>query len=287
MRNTKSKTSTVLACIDGSKTAHYVCDYASWISQHLEIPLNLLHTLESRVDSVSDFSGAIGIDSQQDLLEQLTNLEQKRRSVLIDEGQQMLLNAKKRAEGRGVQVTELIQRHGTLPETLIDLEDQIKVLVMGIRGETHDQDQSGVGHQLEAIIRSMNKAILVINKEFTEPKVAMLAYDGSRSCQRALHWLASKQAFSHIPCHIVYVGSQGERIIQEASSVLQNAGFKVYTKQVDGNKEEVLAQYQLDHQIDLMVMGAFSHNRLRGFLLGSFTEKMLSKTNRPLLLLRG
>ena len=38
--------------------------------------------------------------------------------------------------------------------------------------------------------------------------------------------------------------------------------------------------------IDLTIMGAFSHNRFRDFLLGSFTAKMLAATNRPLLLLR-
>ncbi|PKM01288.1 MAG: universal stress protein UspA, partial [Gammaproteobacteria bacterium HGW-Gammaproteobacteria-7] len=40
------------------------------------------------------------------------------------------------------------------------------------------------------------------------------------------------------------------------------------------------------HDIDLTLMGAFSHSRIRGFLVGSFTAKMMAKTQRPLQLLR-
>jgi nucleotide-binding universal stress UspA family protein len=47
-----------------------------------------------------------------------------------------------------------------------------------------------------------------------------------------------------------------------------------------------LANYQVEKNIDLMVMGAFGHSRIREILLGSFTAKMLEKTQRPLLLLR-
>ncbi|MFU8788635.1 MAG: universal stress protein, partial [Methylobacter sp.] len=38
--------------------------------------------------------------------------------------------------------------------------------------------------------------------------------------------------------------------------------------------------------IDMTVMGAFGHTRIRDWLLGSFTVKMLTHSNKPLLLLR-
>ena len=46
------------------------------------------------------------------------------------------------------------------------------------------------------------------------------------------------------------------------------------------------AMNQIENDIELTLMGAFSHNRFRDLLLGSFTAKMLAATNRPLLLLR-
>ena len=92
--------------------------------------------------------------------------------------------------------------------------------------------------------------------------------------------------FKNIPCHIVHVGDNGESLLAEAEKTLKEAGIKAESKQLEGKPDEVLANYQIEQDIDLTLMGAFSHNKFRDFLLGSFTEKMLAATNRPLLLLR-
>jgi len=86
--------------------------------------------------------------------------------------------------------------------------------------------------------------------------------------------------------NVVHVGSGGEKLLEGATQILGSVGIKVISAQLEGKVDEVLANYQLEHDIDLTLMGAFSHNRLRDFLLGSFTAKMLKATNRPLLLLR-
>ncbi|NPZ02087.1 universal stress protein, partial [Pseudomonas aeruginosa] len=44
--------------------------------------------------------------------------------------------------------------------------------------------------------------------------------------------------------------------------------------------------YQKEHGIDLLVMGAYGHSRIRQFLVGSTTTSMLRTTISPLLLLR-
>ncbi|HDZ38494.1 MAG TPA: universal stress protein, partial [Marinobacter sp.] len=36
----------VVACIDGSRAAPAVCDYAAWASKHMDSPLTLLHVLD-------------------------------------------------------------------------------------------------------------------------------------------------------------------------------------------------------------------------------------------------
>ena len=277
----------VLACIDGSSVSKSVCDYASWISSTVSRPLKLIHTIEQNHNAaVSDYTGAIGLGSQQELLKELTEVEQSRASLLIKKGQLMLNAAKERVVENGIETVETYQHHGSLAESLVELEDDIRVMVIGIRGKQHEEQNKGIGHQIESVIRSMHKPILVVNKEYTEPKNAMLAYDGSAACKKALHMVASSRLFRDMPCHIVHVGSDGEELLLEAVKVLQQAGIEVSSVQLQGPVEEVLVNYQLENDIDLTLMGAFSHNRFRDFLLGSFTAKMLQATNRPLLLLR-
>jgi len=277
----------ILACIDGSSVSGSVCDYASWIAKVAEQPLKLIHTIEQSANAaVSDYSGAIGLGSQQDLLNELTDVEQSRASLLIKKGQLMLDAAKERAMQLGVEKIERYQHHGSLAESLVELEDDIRLMVIGIRGKQHEKQNKGIGHQLESVIRSIHKPVLVVNKEFSEPKNAMLAYDGSPTCKKALQMIASSKLFRNMPCHIVHVGNDGQQLLADAEKVLQAVGIRVETVQLEGQVDEVLANYQIENDIELTLMGAFSHNRFRDFLLGSFTAKMLAATKRPLLLLR-
>ncbi len=277
----------VLSCIDGSSVSSAVCDYASWIAEKVNAPLQLLHSIEHRITpAVADLSGAIGLGSQHELLNELTQVEENRSRLLIKKGKIMLEAAKERAQTAGVQQIEMLQRHGSLTESLIELEDNIRVMVLGIRGEEHETQEKGIGHQLENVIRALHKPILVVNKEFSLPRTIMLAYDGSEACKKALSMVASSPLFQDTQCHLVHVGETGEALLKEAETELLEAGVAATSVQLSGSTQEVLAQYQIENNIDLMLMGAFSHNRFRDFLLGSFTAKMLATTQRPLLLLR-
>lgn len=278
----------VLTCIDGSSVSEAVCDYASWIANTASAPLKLLHTIpHPSTAQVSDYSGAIGLGSREDLLNELTEVEQSRSKLLIEKGQLLLKGCKERVKNADVKDVEICQRHGTLTEALIDLEEKTRVIVVGIRGEDHDEAQDqGVGTKLESIARSVHKPILVVNRAFKKPQTIMLAYDGSPCCKKAIDMIANSQLFKGTNCHIVHVGEHAESLLRTASELLKGAELTISTKQLTGKTDEALAEYQAENDIDLMLMGAFSHSRFREFLWGSFTAKMLAKTRKPLLLLR-
>jgi nucleotide-binding universal stress UspA family protein len=294
----------ILACIDGSAVSESVCDFAAWIAKTTERPLKLVHTIKQIHNAaVSDYSGAIGLGSQQALLNELIEVEQTRASLLIKKGQIILQGAKEHVLNSGVKVVETYQHKGSLADSLVELEDDIRVMVIGIRGRNHDIDKGfssdktassenhnrnseGFGHKLESVIRSVHRPILVVNQKFEPPKRIMLAHDGSDLCKKALKLITTSKLFKNLECHIVHVGDNGENLLDSADKQLTEAGIKVVRRQLSGKVDEALTQYQLEKDIDLTLMGAFSHNRFRDFLLGSFTMKMLELTNRPLLLLR-
>ena len=170
---------------------------------------------------------------------------------------------------------------------LVELETDIRVLVMGVRGEEHREGQ--LGAHLETVIRALHKPVLVVNAAFAVPKKIMLAYDGQDASRKALDMVASSPVFKDIPCHLVYVGdeSTASSVLNEAAAVLQTAGVSHELVNLPkGKSDEQLCHYQAENDIDLTVMGAYSHHPLRDMLLGSLTAKMLHKTKRPLLLLR-
>ena len=287
--NRTQKEPVVLSCIDGSRYTGAVCDYAAWIASHTGAPLKLLHNIErANVPAVADLTGSIGLGSQEELLDELTALEQQRSRLMVQQGKLMLQAARERASMAGVEQVITCQRHDNLSESLIELEDSIRVLVLGIRGEEHGESEQGLGSQLENVVRALHKPILVVNQDFCEPKKVMLAYDGSEAARKALQMVVDSPLFAKISCHLVFVGEpeKAETLLAEASAELDAAGIAVTASHLTGKTVEALIAYQKENEIDLTVMGAFSHNRLRDLLMGSITAKMLLNTMQPLLLLR-
>ncbi|NOQ14968.1 MAG: universal stress protein [Methyloprofundus sp.] len=280
----------VLACIDGSAISSAVCDYSAWIAQRIDAPLKLLHNIEHQETPVtSDLTGNIGLGSQEHLLEDLTQLEQQRSKLLMQQGKLMLQAAKERVQQAGIAEPVTAQRHGSVTESLIDLEDDIRVLVLGVRGEDHEKQQEKIGSHLEMMVRAIHRPILVVNDEFKTPETIMLAYDGSEAAEKAVDMVAKSPLYKGLSCHLVCVNKNtdnAESLLQQASEKLKASDITLITASLSGKAEQELCAYQEKHAIDLTIMGAFSHTRLREMLLGSFTVKMLVNTKKPLLLLR-
>jgi len=288
----KNKQTYVFACIDGAALTEAVCDYAAWISQNVSVPLKLLHTINHHHETSvsSNLSGNIGLGTQEHLLEEITNLEQQQSKLKMQQGKLLLQAAKERVQQDGIDEPICIQRHGDLIESLIDLEDDIRVLVLGLRGQVHDNQEHQIGAKLEAIIRSLHRPILIVNDTFKTPKCIMIAYDGSEAADKAVDMVASSPLYKGLTCHLVCVNKNEDtaaKLLQLAATKLQTANnFEVVIARLSGKADQELCAYQQQHDIDLTVMGAFSHTRLHDMILGSFTHRMLINSNKPLLLLR-
>lgn len=280
----------VMACIDGSPQASAVCDCAAWASQRLGAPLTLLHVLDQQRYPLSgDLSGIIGLGSREFLLEELASLDEKRSKLALEEGRMMLDAARQRAIEAGVAQPALRHRHGDLVESLRELEGDIRLLVIGKQGEDSGNDLQLVGSQLESVIRTMHRPILVTPTSFREPSSAMLAFDASATTRKGVEMLASSPLFKGMPIHLVMVDNdsgEGRTALDSARDALAAAGFEVHIAVLAGEVEPSLHTYQTEHAIDLLVMGAYGHSRIRQFFVGSTTTNMLRSTSTPLLLLR-
>jgi len=281
----------VIACIDGSRITSAVCDYAAWASRRLEAPLNFLHVLgRSEYPVPADLSGNIGLGSREALLQELAELDEKRSRLALEQGRLMLDAAKARAMANGVAspITSR-QRHGELVDTLLELESDIRLLVMGRQGEQGDTAGEHIGSHLENVVRTLHRPILVIPTDYTEPQRILIAFDGSATIRKAVEMVAASPLFRGLPCHVVMVGADkadAREQLDWARTTLEKAGFEVAARMRSGQVEEVLCGYRTEHDIDLIVMGAYGHSKIREFLVGSTTTKLILQSKIPLLLLR-
>ncbi len=279
--------SQVIACIDATPVSGSVCDHAAWAARRLEAPLTLLHVLDKRqYPEQQDLSGNIGLGSRESLLDELTQLDEQRGRVALQQGRATLEEARKRVTASGTEAPRLLQRHGDLVETLSEMQPDTRLLVMG----KHDENLGEhIGSRLETVVRTLHRPILVCTPEFKSPQRILLAYDGSPTTHKGIDMVAGSPLFQGLECHVVMVAddtkaNRGQ--LEWARHTLETAEFTVTTELLTGQVERALCDYRQERDIDLIVMGAYGHSVVRRFLVGSTTTCVLRNAQVPVLLLR-
>jgi nucleotide-binding universal stress UspA family protein len=280
----------VVACIDGSEAALAVCDYSAWASLRMGAPLMLMHVLdEEKYPARTDLTGNIGLGSREQLQEKLVSLDQERSKLALKHGHMLLDEAEKRVLAAGVEKASKRQRHDELASSLVELEPESQLFVMGLHGESSAAAGRHVGSQLETVIRSVHRPVLFVPDEYDQPRSAMLAFDGSETAFRSIELLANTPVFSGIPLHLVLVGDDTEehqKQLKRARDRLAFQGPSIHLAIREGDVEQALHAYQDEHDIDILMMGAYGHSKIRQFLVGSTTTKMLKTARKPLVILR-
>ena len=280
----------VIGCIDAATTNTAVCDYSAWAARQLSAPLMLLHVLENHEREAStDVTGNIGLGTREGLLEQLAALDEQRAKLALKHGHMVLDQAASKVRELGVETVHQRQRHGELAETLVEMEGDVRLAVLGLHGEDSVNQLHKVGSHLETVIRTVHRPLLLTPDAYSEPQSAMLAFDASATTKKGVELLAQSPLFKGMPVHVVMVDADtadNRERLEWAAEQLRAGGHEVETALLAGDVEHALHRYQQQHSIDMMVMGAFGHSRIRQFLVGSTTMRMLQESTTPVLVLR-
>ena len=276
----------VLVCLDGSNLSKAVCDYGIDIAKKLNLPLVLLNVIEhSHISKKVNLSGNIGLGSKDDLLEELANEEMNESKQLIAKGKAVLKEMEEYVKSQNLTNYTTLQKHGTLYETLDELSSDLRIAVIGLKGENN----TNIGSNVEELIRTLNIPILLVNKEFTPIQSILMAYDGSEYANKAIKIAKQNPIFPNTKRYIANVNKDtniSNKLLNEAKQLFVNANIDVETASLSGDSVEALLQYQKENNLNIIAMGAYSHNRFRSAIFGSFTTKMLLNSQVPLLLFR-
>ncbi|MEO7254267.1 MAG: universal stress protein [Casimicrobium sp.] len=281
----------VLACVDQSHFADYVADYAAWAARRMDAPLEFLHVIDRHPEQGSgdDHSGAIGIDAQENLLKKLSAEDEAHTESAREQGRIFLNRLRERAIASSTATVDVRQRHGELEETLAEQEADVRLLVLGRRGESAALTHRDLGRNVERVVRALHKPILTVTEGFTEPERVMIAFDGGSVTRRGVEMVAVSPLFRGLPIYLLMSGKPSHdapKQLEWARTTLQSAGFTVTADLIPGDAESIIASTIKAQAIDLLVMGAFSHSPLRSLLFGSKTAELLRSSTIPTLLLR-
>ncbi|QEP42666.1 universal stress protein [Ectothiorhodospiraceae bacterium BW-2] len=279
--------SNVIACLDSSEVSATVNRYAVWSALQLQAPLILLHVLDRASYPVkANLSGNIGLGARESLMEELAELDQQRGKLALEQGRRLLEEMRQQAVALGVTEPIIHQRHGDLLDSLLAIEEDTRLLVLG----KHDEKLgTHIGSRIETLLRTLQRPMLVCPAEFKPPQRVMIAFDGSATTHKAVDMVAGSPLFRGMACHVVLVGSDDRSNrgqLQWARDTLETAEFSVTTRLLSGEVETKLCDYRAEADIDILVMGAYGHSVIRRLLVGSTTTAVIRNAHIPVLLLR-
>lgn len=280
--------SKILAFIDGSIYAESVCRLSAWAAGRLAVPVEIAHVLGLRMSGSFDLSGSLEVDQRTALLDEYARLDEQHAKLAQAKGRALLDTARTIVSAEGVQA-ETRLRNGDFLEALADMENDAAMVVIGKRGEAADFAKLHLGSNLERVVRSSTRPVLVAARMHVPFDRFLIAFDGGKSANRAVDFVASGGLLKGMQATVLSVGAdtaENRSRLDAPVRRLQGAGFEVEGLLQSGDPDEVIGGHVETNGIGLIVMGAYGHSRIRSLVIGSTTEAMVRRCKVPVLMFR-
>ncbi|OTG59899.1 universal stress protein [Acinetobacter sp. ANC 4204] len=277
----------VIACIDSSPCINALAEASAWIAKQTGRELVLLQVLDYYPASyhLGEISGVIGFESNAMLLKELAELEQKQSELALSYSNNLLDHISKLIlETYGLHTTH-IQEKGDFLEQSFNLLHEDDIVVIGRVGEKSAERNKPLGSNVENFIRGAKCTVMTVGDTFKPPTRFIFAYEYSPTCVKMMKRIAQSDLLRLLQCHLVYVGDHPE-ILAEPERYLKEANLDVITEYRYGDVAENILEYQNEHGIQLIVLGAFSHSKIHQFFLGSIATTIFRNAKVPLLVAR-
>lgn len=278
----------IISFVDGSAYSHSVCDHTAWAAIRLGAPVEVVHVLGRREISSApvDLSGNLGAGEQSHLLGELAEMDAQRARLSHERGRLITDDAKARLLADGVPEATARLRNGDIIDAVQELEAEADLLVIGKRGSGADFAKGHLGSNLERVVRSAKRPILIASRAFKPIETVLVAFDAGPSVMRALNYVATSPLFKGLNIHLVAAGKKDSDLstkLEAARSMLERAGLSADCEVIAGEPEDVIAKQVEITGADLLVMGAYGHSRIRNFIIGSTTAEMIRACKIPVM----
>lgn len=282
----KNMITNILIPTDGSDYSRTAISYGIFIARKLDAHLIGLHVVDIRLIQgpvCSDISCSVGLPPYQEFLPAIE-------SSLDEKADAILAGFQKQCEKAGV-ITEIRKAIGVIDETII--EEGRKCcdwILLAQRGEHfHIGDGAILGSTAQSVVRRSGKPVLVTPAQLREIKSMALAYDGSAPADNALKLAAELSQRTEWPLSIVTISddqTMSEKRTQKARDFLAPLAIDSTVIIRKGKEDKELLRFIHEQSADLLVMGAYGHNRLRELLVRGTTSSVIRKSTIPVLLTR-
>jgi nucleotide-binding universal stress UspA family protein len=280
----------ILVPTDGSRNSLTAMEFAVYMARRLGASLFGLHVVDIGLIQgpvITDVAGAVGMPPYEGFFDAVEKALNEKADFILKEFQD-------RCRRGGVK-SDVRKITGKVSTTIIEEARETDMILMAKKGEHDHLGEGGIlGSVAEYVVRNAGKPVMVTPEKFFEIESMGLAYDGSGSAVKALHLALNLSAQTAWPVTVITVTADSQKAAEwgaQVEAVNQAEPDEPPIADCDvvhftGKETEEILNFIKEGAVELMVMGAFGHNRLRELLLGSTTSQIIRKSPIPVLLIR-
>ncbi len=271
--------------VDGSANGNIALDYGIYLARLIDASLQGIHVIDAgliQAPLITDITCSGGIGACDGIYEIVETSLQKKAELIIND-------FRERCGKAGISA-EIKKATGIVDESIIEQAENSDLILMAKKGEHFHLPEGGIlGTVAEAVIRKSGKPVMVTPEKFLEIESMGMAYDGSEPAKKALHLclaLAVQAAWPITALIVTADSAQAARLTSQIEEATEDKAADMDFVILQGREDEKIIEFIKQGSVELMVMGAYGHNRLRELLLGSTTSYIISKSPIPVLLTR-
>lgn len=280
-----TSTRKILIPTDGSANSLTALEYGIYIARKVEASLIGLYVIDVNLiqgPMLTDISGSVGMPPYDGFFEAIeTSLNEK-----ADFSLKAFLERCKKSRTNA----EVKKAIGKISQIIIEEAQSADLILMAKKGEHFHLKEGGLlGSVAEAVVRNSGKPVMITPEIFLEIESMGIAYDGSEPAKKALKLSLELSEQNAWPLTAIVISPDTQKAVtltNEIENAAEPLGADCAVIVLPGKEAEEIIKFIKEGAVELMVMGAFGHNRLRALLMGSTTSQVIQKSNIPVLLTR-
>jgi nucleotide-binding universal stress UspA family protein len=165
----------------------------------------------------------------------------------------------------------------------------LDLIVLGRRGTNADHAKGELGSTVERILHASTCPCLIVPNKFHELRKVLIAYDNSEPVNRALHFVERNEFFSDCEIHILTVNPSDithDKFDQVCDMLRNVAKLNIVACERTGEVVDAIDNYSRENNMNLLIIGAYSHSAIRHLFVGSSTLEIVRRSNIPVVTFR-
>jgi nucleotide-binding universal stress UspA family protein len=280
----------ILLPTDGSTNSLTALEYGIYIARKLNSSLIGLYVLDVNLiqsPMLTDISGSVGMPPYDGFFDAVETSLNEKADLILKTFQQ-------RCQESGINA-EVKKTIGKINQIIIEESQGADLILMAKKGEHFHLKEGGLlGSVAEAVVRNSRKPVLITPETFLEIESMGLAYDDSVPAAKALKLSLELSEQASWPLTVIIItpdtkkaaalSTQVEEANQKDPDEPPIADCEIII--LSGKEPDEIIKFIREGSVELMVMGAYGHNRLRELFMGSTTNNVILKSSIPVLLTR-